>query len=112
MHKCDNCWCVNPKHLNIGTQRENLLDCVSKGRHVTQTKPETLARGDRNGTHTMPETVCRGTSHGMSKLTAEKVILARKLSAGGMSNVKIAKKFKLCSGTIDAVISGRSWKHI
>ncbi len=32
-HKCDNGLCFNPEHLFIGTDSDNLLDCVSKGRH-------------------------------------------------------------------------------
>jgi len=33
MHTCDNRRCVNPEHLRIATQRDNLLDMVRKGRH-------------------------------------------------------------------------------
>lgn len=46
LHKCDNPSCVRPGHLFIGTQKENVKDAVSKGRHKTN-------RGDvkRNKTH-------------------------------------------------------------
>jgi HNH endonuclease len=33
LHRCDVRGCVNPKHLFLGTQRDNVLDAVNKGRH-------------------------------------------------------------------------------
>ena len=31
MHTCDNPSCINPYHLRIGTQLNNVEDCISKG---------------------------------------------------------------------------------
>lgn len=31
-HKCDNPICINPKHLEIGTSRDNVMDRVVRGR--------------------------------------------------------------------------------
>lgn len=33
MHTCDNPRCINPEHLVLGTQGDNIDDCISKGRY-------------------------------------------------------------------------------
>lgn len=32
LHSCDNRLCVNPEHMRLGTHRENMQDCIRKGR--------------------------------------------------------------------------------
>lgn len=31
-HKCDNKKCINPEHLFVGTNSDNMIDCLMKGR--------------------------------------------------------------------------------
>ena len=38
MHVCDNKPCVELSHLRLGTQADNLADCVAKGRHREATR--------------------------------------------------------------------------
>ena len=36
IHTCDNPRCINPNHLEAGTQYDNMQDCASKGRVSNQ----------------------------------------------------------------------------
>lgn len=49
-HTCDNPACVNPAHLRLGSQADNIADCISRGRHVG-------TKGQRF--HHLPEMVVR-----------------------------------------------------
>jgi hypothetical protein len=41
LHKCDVPACVNPEHLYVGTQKENIRDLVNRGRHCNQNTRKT-----------------------------------------------------------------------
>lgn len=32
-HHCDHPWCINPKHLYLGSQKSNMRDMYQRGRH-------------------------------------------------------------------------------
>jgi hypothetical protein len=36
MHSCDVRHCVNPDHLSVGTRKQNMEDCISRGRCKTK----------------------------------------------------------------------------
>lgn len=41
LHECDNHRCVNPAHLKVGTQSQNMLDCSARGRWANQNSTKT-----------------------------------------------------------------------
>lgn len=66
-HKCDNPYCVNPDHLEAGTNLDNSKDCLSRGRQ---------ARGEKQGASILTEdnarfikTSLRDKTHGVMKLS-------------------------------------------
>ena len=85
MHSCDNRGCVNPGHLSLGTQRENILDMEAKGR----------ARHPR------------GSATGNSKLTERDVFFIR---TSPLHNAAIARKLGVSKGTVGQIKKRRVWK--
>ena len=96
MHSCDNKRCVNPAHLTAGTQRDNVRDCVAKGR---------WRQGDR-----APASCSRNVSGELNpgaKLTREDVEILR---AGAWMSWEQAGRSVGISGThAKRVIRGVSW---
>ena len=40
LHKCNNTLCCNPEHLDGGSQKANVRQCVKEGRHETPFRKE------------------------------------------------------------------------
>jgi hypothetical protein len=84
LHECDNPPCVRPSHLFIGTQLDNMRDCVTKKRH---------AHGE--------------TSY--SKLTEDQV---RAIRADSRSQSKIAADYGVVQQTVFDIKHHKTWKHL
>lgn len=118
-HTCDNPKCCNPSHLFLGTPYDNRIDCVKKGRqakgqtHGSVTKPEALLFGERNGHYTKPESTPRGNNHWKIKVTEAQVkeIIELYLN-GGISQQKIADKYKISQANVSYIVMGKGWKHL
>lgn len=86
-HKCDTPLCINPKHLFVATQKENLEDAATKGR--------------MNQPH--------GEQHPHTRLTEAQVYY---ILGSDERNTILAKELGVKQHTISSIRSGKRWKHI
>lgn len=95
LHKCDNQACVNPNHLFLGTQLDNVKDMLSKGRKNT-------ARGERQGSAKLQ-------AEQVSQIRSEYKKNARFPDEG--SSLALAQKYGISRGTVSDIAT-RAWRHI
>lgn len=79
-HKCDNPICVNPRHLFLGTAKENMKDASKKGR--IKIPKESYYKNER---------------HQVSKLSNDQVRFIRSTK---LSGVELAERFNVTPTTI------------
>lgn len=85
MHKCDNPCCVNPSHLTVGTQQDNVRDMVQKGRRVANTRlTEEQVRDIYNRAHSGPRGIC----------------------------TQLAQEYGLSLAQVSHIKRGRRWPHV
>lgn len=85
-HRCDNPLCINPDHLFLGSQKENMDDMIRKGRQIHP----------------------RGEDFNKSKLTWEAV---RHIRSSDMTGYALAKMYGVGKNTIYAILKNRTWKE-
>lgn len=90
LHSCDLRNCVNPAHLWIGSQSQNMLDMVSKGR----------------SNHP------KGARHRKAKLSEENVLTIRAEHLSGVTCGEISKKYGVTSSAVWQIVNGKTWKSI
>lgn len=91
-HKCDNPPCVNPKHLFLGTKRDNYRDMMTKGRYGS--------------------CVALGSKHTGSKLHETDIPKIRSMAASGVTQQKIADHFGITNSRVCHILQGKAWKHV
>lgn len=89
-HTCDNPPCCNPDHLFLGTQYDNMMDSLRKGRHVDN----------------------RGTFHGKAKVDEDDILLMHVLHEVGWNYAEISRVFGTSRGHAGDIIKRRIWRHL
>lgn len=90
-HTCDNPACVNPSHLFLGSQLDNMSDCKAKGRNV----------------------VHLGEQNGRSKLTIDAVKQIKlKTEWKRGEKAATARQLGVSHTVIKDIIQGNRWSHV
>ena len=93
-HTCDNARCIEPSHLMLGTQADNVRDMIERGRQKYSPLP-----------------VRSGTDNPMSKLDYSMAKAIRSEFAAGASQRILARKYGVSQSAISYVISGDTWNE-
>lgn len=101
-HTCDDRACVNPMHLWLGTQAENMADCRRKGR---------TCAGDKASLRRYTHLVRKGVNHHNARLTDHLVAKIRMLRKSGLTQRKIAKKFGIKQPQVSRICHGVRWSE-
>lgn len=94
LHSCDNPPCVNPKHLSLGTNQDNMQDAWVKGRLP------------------LPKNAPKGETHHSAVLTEELALRIKIGDLKGFSLGVLAKQFGLSKSAISRLRRGKSWKNL
>ena len=89
-HKCDVRKCVNPDHLFLGTNTDNMRDAMRKGRVFRPI----------------------GSLNGKSKLVESDVWKIIKEKKEGLRIKAISLKLNISARIISTILNGRTWTHL
>lgn len=89
-HSCDNKFCQNPSHFFLGTDLDNNLDKISKGRG-------NFAKGEATN---------------KAKLSTDTVIEVRERYKQGCNYEMLGKEYNVDPTTIKRAVKGIRWSHI
>lgn len=91
LHRCDNRCCVNPDHLFLGTQADNMADMVKKGRSSKK----------------------KGEDHPAAKVDEKTAIhIFEKAKDGRLSQRKIAAMFCVSQALVSSILNRKRWTHL
>lgn len=96
LHSCDNPRCVNPKHIFLGTNIENIQDKVKKNRHKGWSHPNSP----------------KGENHPKAKLSNTDVTKIRRRINEGEILTRIAEDYKVTIQTISFIKRKITWKSV
>lgn len=94
LHCCDNPACVNPAHLRVGTQFENMQDAAAKGRLRT------------------PRIAMFGSTNPSAKLTERKVRKIRKRLSQGEDQHVVAARYGVSRSLIGQIERRQIWRGV
>lgn len=89
-HTCDNPTCCNPAHLFEGTHKDNIQDCIKKGRFANT----------------------KGSNNNRAKLKEPDINEIRLKNLFGATINELSKEYNVKRTAISYIISGKSWIHV
>jgi hypothetical protein len=91
LHKCDNTKCVNPDHLFLGSQKENVQDMLTKN------------RANR----------AFGSKAGRSRLLQEQVLdIRQQYKVNFISWADLGRRFGVTGNAVRMICLNKVWRHI